>query len=36
MSEAASHDFGRCGIAPTRSSSDKDFFTAALEALGDE
>jgi hypothetical protein len=31
MSEAASHAFGAPGIAPTWSSSDKDFVTAALD-----
>ncbi|MGA7540649.1 MAG: glycoside hydrolase family 15 protein [Steroidobacteraceae bacterium] len=31
MSEAATHAFGAPGIAPTWSSSDKDFVTAALD-----
>jgi glucoamylase len=31
MSEAANHAFGAPGIAPTWSSSDKDFVTAALD-----
>jgi glucoamylase len=31
MSETWSHAFGAPGIAPTRSSSDKDFVTAALD-----
>ena len=31
MSEAATHAFGAPGVAPTWSSSDKDFVTAALD-----